>query len=371
MSLKALKFALAGCLALVVTSSAVAGPVFLNLVVNPGTTAGGGNTSSRSGAGTWHLYALDTVDGSLGIHSYGVTLTNITQVLNRSPLTGWDDADPDNGPYQAGFSAARTANDTTPPVGAASNPVGGSQHLPGNQPIYIAGFGREASTWAAELPVGSTVNPVGQIGASWGTNATAPSAHPWLFLAEGNWLGGANPLPGFGTSNVVLYQTIDNENQTRTFVPSGSYQIQFNQLPPADNTPPTIVDYVEPNPIHASIPGSYSHQMTVIDPDAGDPPGSHTWSGLALQSYTPAFGGANPPNTPPPNAASLSGSGLFSWNTVGAARGTYVWTMAASDGDASDPSGTITLNVTQVPEPATFALVGLAMVGLVGVFRRR
>jgi hypothetical protein len=62
--------------------AAQAGPVYVYLVVDPSTTAGAGVpasggfavTSTRSGVGTWHLYAVDDIIGSFGIRNYSVTL---------------------------------------------------------------------------------------------------------------------------------------------------------------------------------------------------------------------------------------------------------------------------------------------------------
>lgn len=139
--------------------------------------------------------------------------------------------------------------------------------------------------------------------------------------------------------------------------------------PPPTNTPPDVTDFVV-NDHHATNDSPLSHQFAAVD--AEQPAGPFTWDMLSLVSYTPNYGadaGAAGALVNP----TLSTGGLFDWNSVGSTRGDYVWSVRANDGQPTMNfgSGTITVHVTEVPEPATFALFSLAMVGLVGVFRRR
>src|SRR3954466_9618918 len=100
---------LAACAAVIsiasLASIAHAGPMFVYLVVDPTTTAGAGVpkvnglgvTSSRSGPGTWHLYALDDSTADFGIRNYNISLTGTIPAINhRSPNdAAWDTATSD------------------------------------------------------------------------------------------------------------------------------------------------------------------------------------------------------------------------------------------------------------------------------------
>jgi hypothetical protein len=128
------------------------------------------------------------------------------------------------------------------------------------------------------------------------------------------------------------------------------------------NVGPTVADHVIPS-VNASDPGMVSHMFTAIDPDM-DP---LTWSGFALASYTPFYGGMG---TGPAVAATFdANTQQFSWNSVGSPRGIYQWKVTASDGQASD-EGRLTVHVTAVPEPSTIGLCSLVTVSLIGLFRR-
>jgi hypothetical protein len=71
------------------------------------------------------------------------------------------------------------------------------------------------------------------------------------------------------------------------------------------------------------------------------------------------------------NLPTIDAQGNFSWDAAGTAlRGTYTWALTGSNGAGSD-GGSVSVTLAQVPEPATFAMVGLALVGFAGCCRRK
>src|SRR6478609_6365972 len=102
---------LAGFAALVLAATANAGQMYVVLVTNPPTTAGAGIptiarqfssgsfsvSSTLSGNGKWHLYALDDVTGSFGLAGFSVPVGGTaTGHLNRSPNATYTNyGDPD------------------------------------------------------------------------------------------------------------------------------------------------------------------------------------------------------------------------------------------------------------------------------------
>jgi hypothetical protein len=184
-----------------VTSSVQAGAMYVYLVVDPPTTAGagiapilgGGSTmvvsSTRSGPGTWHLYAIDDTNGSAGIRSFFVKLNgSVLSVSNRSPLGNWDDQPTygDGTEHPVGFDNVRT---TTPLLGGSLSPTDSPQ---------IGGYGITAGNFQAATSAGSwQATPTsGQWGnyADPGTSGSVPATghvRNALFLGEGLYTGAA------------------------------------------------------------------------------------------------------------------------------------------------------------------------------------
>ena len=134
------------------------------------------------------------------------------------------------------------------------------------------------------------------------------------------------------------------------------------------NSPPTVTDPVV-NSYNANEPGepqTLTHQFLATDTET--PAGPFTWDQLSLISYTPNYGGAG---AGPAVAATLSGSGGFSWVSEGSPRGDYVWGVRGTDPGGLSDNGTITVHVTEVPEPTSIALCGLALAGICAAYRRK
>jgi hypothetical protein len=127
--------------------------VIVGLVIDPASTAGGGATSTRSGPGSWQVYALDDSNADFGISSYNITMTGTTAINHRSPVTTINDGNGD--PQTAGFNLLRTATN--------GNPIQASQGLPGSTPFLIPGFGQTANSFANiaanATPPGTVVGP--------------------------------------------------------------------------------------------------------------------------------------------------------------------------------------------------------------------
>jgi len=143
---------------LAMSATANAGSIYTWLVVDPPTTAGAGVAavsgagqnmvvnSSRTGVGSFHVYAVDDADNSSGLRSFFVKLNGtVSGVLNRSPLANYD-TEPvygDGAPSNVGFDSPRTA---TPILGGSQGPTNVPQ---------VGGFGQTAGNFQAVTNAGS------------------------------------------------------------------------------------------------------------------------------------------------------------------------------------------------------------------------
>jgi hypothetical protein len=122
--------------------------------------------------------------------------------------------------------------------------------------------------------------------------------------------------------------------------------------------------------------GTTGGDAPVITPvNLGEVEQSTTITAQLVASNGPTWSNLTPTAGTPSQAATLSPQGAFSWNPAGSARGPkgngvlYSWTATATNTAGMDTRVAISLSL--IPEPATISLFGLAMVGVLGLVRRR
>jgi hypothetical protein len=319
--------------------------VIFDLVIDPQKTAFDGipavngfdGVSTRSGAGTWHLYAYDKpLPGqSQGIANYSVGLIgNIPNINHRSPRTSIEEADGDL--TSAGFHLGRT--------GTNVNPIQGSQAPTDLAPFQVFGFGRDASDFANELastlPTSTIVGPT--TNGHWGTYATDHPALNGLFIAEGTYVGSPPQLD----PSLTTAQTFSGLNQ---FV---------NATVCLENEFCLIIE-----------------SFNVYDDDLGEVPRGTTVSaildaaGVPIEPLTWVLDSFVGPNGAISGAEVDLNTGEFTWNSSGAALGNYSAVIRVLEHGFPGDTGTLTFTLI-VPEPSMIAF-GTAAIGIIAMQRRR
>jgi hypothetical protein len=328
------------CVVLAVAANqAAAATVGLELVYNP--TAVGCNGCTLSGPGTYQLFASSPDADNNGIASYSISVQNVSTLLHRAPrVTSSTNDDGDGGP--AGFSLFRSANNAV--ATGTGFMVGASQDTVAPTPYLIDGFGKTDGSFAAELPAGNT--NVGILQPTWSSK---------LLLAEGSFTGAT---PDIDLANIDVFVNL--------FAPGGTSSVFKAQA-----LTKTITNGAGGDPV--PVVGD----LNLVANTAGEVVGGTVspltdvttlaFNAVGAPIFTPLIAGQTLNLVTQPT---LSNAGAFSWDTDGAKRGTYAWAITGT-GPGGNDGGTITVQVTQVPEPGTLALFGLAIAGVVGIARRR
>jgi hypothetical protein len=321
--------------------TAHAAGVTFNLVRDPVAIDCAGCT--LSGPGTYQVFATaDNAPDNFGIASFQVGIRNVTSALQRAPRSV---VDPEGDALPAGFTLLRSSNNQD--VTAGGFDVHGSQDNVTPTPHLIRGFGKEASSFATNLP-----------GQTFGAPSTQTTWGASLLLFEGTYTpGGALPMIDF------FGPTVANVFSTATGIATVGAAITIPFPPPTPEIQPQVQNFL----LDLRAPGVLvSQQLMAIYPGTPGtpPPGGLVWTNLTHAGPGKMMSEASDPV--------LTTSGQFTWAPAGWREGQHQFSATVTDSANKMSTGlALTVNLTIIPEPTALLSASLAAIGLVGFARRR
>jgi hypothetical protein len=337
--LKAIKFAFVGCLVLVVAGSAVAAPVItMSSTLN---VVRGANPQQGTAFDVYDFFYSSTAGAQFT--NYDITATALTGTL-ADPVRQQDDRqmDPEALPATA-LNAGNVDLWVNTVMSSVGKTDGGLNATISQNPAFYQSTGLGAAPpftqlqWAVldvELEDDNDLSDH-----SSGAFAQVAPYHIARILAT----------PG-GTGTVA-FRAFD------TATPNGTnFMFNYGEVV----GPPFAVDDLTLT--SGRLPGALVTGGPLGTNDDDDPDAGIAW---LLESFTGPGGAVV-------GATVDAASGVFSWqSSASSPLGTYTAVIRGTNDDTPAGSDTGNLSFRLVPEPATFSLFGLAMVGALGFIRRR